>query len=124
MSLSLSTPSWPDTYSAHFFGAEAANDCTPSVQNTAIEVVAHPAAADVGECIEWAGPVLGSDELWELALATRSENGAISHGGYVLLEQSNIVGALSRRGLWSNSELVQMVDRLQAHAAYVIGAGC
>lgn len=39
---------------------QAAASCTPLVQNTAIEVVAHPVAADVGECIPVRGVAAGS----------------------------------------------------------------
>lgn len=45
------TPSFPAVYQAEFFGAEAANDCTPPVQQAAIAVVAHPLAVGGGECL-------------------------------------------------------------------------
>lgn len=97
-------------------------ECTPPVQQAAVEVVAHPLAVDDGECSDWAGPVLSRLELVGLAFATTAAHGDYySNGAFVLLGQSNLMAALE---YGRNSDAVASYDRLLAHAGHAIGAGC
>jgi hypothetical protein len=85
--------------------------------------VARP-VADGGECPEWAGPSASRAELLDGALATcDSHRGCLSAGAFVLLELHNLRGFMDGL-LESNSGFVASYDRLCAHAARCIGAGC
>lgn len=102
---------------------QAAIDCAPPVTQAAPVVVAHPLAADGGECSYWGGPVGDWVSLYNFYRVYRDFVGGPlpSAGSFVLLELALLADALERG---SNSDRVASFDRLVFHAQYAIGAGC
>lgn len=99
---------------------QAATDCPPSVQQTAVVVVAHPLAADGGECSDCFCPGTWS-ERYQAYRAHRAGLSSLSNGSFVLLALANFAGALEDR---TNSERMRSFDLLVVHAGHAIGAGC
>ncbi|WP_146749200.1 hypothetical protein [Paracidovorax anthurii] len=127
--LSSVTSSFPDTYSAQFFGAAAANDgSTPpaeSLPDPSVDAgLVAQSSVGGGECPS-EDRVLALDECRELdrlSWATRDgHDGCFSAGGFVLIALQQ---AADMCGYLSNSERVAAYDRLCRHAEYAIGAGC
>lgn len=95
--------------------------CTPSVEQAAAAVVAHPVTVDGGECIQPCADWSEFDRLCDLADATMCIPYADwSRGGYVLAALANCLTPTMQ----GSRVLVDRIASLRFHAAECIGHGC
>lgn len=119
--LSSVTTSWPDTYSAQFFGTLAADDeSTPPAEplpdpRVDAGLVAQPGVGG-GECPD-------VEALAHLRWGVCADHdGHMSNGYHVLLSLCHAHGGLS--GCLDNADRMEAYDSLCFWASRAIGAGC